>query len=255
VLAADRGPDDPVARAGGMACKSLVPIAGTPMLERVIATLMISPWVGKIYVSLSDIHLLAEFTGLDQAVREGVVVAVQAQNSPSSSVLHAMGQLEDPYPLLITTSDHALLREEMVDHFCSEAMQSGADVCAGLTSSEIILASYPGSVRTYLKFRDGMYSGSNLFSLLTADGIKGPQIWRRAEQHRKQPWKIAKVFGVRLLIAYVFRRLTLNKAFDRIGVNLGLKIMPVLMPCAEAAIDVDTPGDLKMVEGILRRTG
>ena len=60
VLAADRGPDDPVARAGGMACKSLVPVAGIPMLERVIGALEASPWVDKIAVSLRDTDLLAE---------------------------------------------------------------------------------------------------------------------------------------------------------------------------------------------------
>lgn len=252
VLAADRGADDPVARAGGKVCKSLVPVAGIPMLERVIGALQESLWVDKIAVSLRDMDLLTEFGGLKQAVAEGRVAAVQAQESPSRSVLFAAAQLGNPYPLLITTADHALLTTEMVDYFCSRGAQSGADVCAGLTASEDILARYPGSVRTYLKFRDGMYSGSNLFALLTAEGIKGPEAWRRAEQHRKQPWKIARVFGPGLLIAYLFRLLTLERAFARIGINVGIKLAPVTMPFAEAAIDVDSSRDLEMVEEILR---
>jgi GTP:adenosylcobinamide-phosphate guanylyltransferase len=255
VLAADRGPDDPVARAGGKVCKSLVPVAGIPMLERVIAALEASPWVDKIAVSLRDTGLLAEFDGLNQAVDDGRVIAVQAQNTPSMSVLHAAEQLGYPYPLLITTADHALLSAEMVDYFCTRSSQSGADVSAGLTSAQVILARYPDSVRTYLKFRDGMYSGSNLFSLLTAEGIKGPETWRRAEQHRKQPWKIARVFGMGLLIAYLFRRFTLETAFVRVGANVGIKIAPITLPFAEAAIDVDSPQDLEMVAEILRRDG
>ncbi|MDA1325951.1 MAG: nucleotidyltransferase family protein [Proteobacteria bacterium] len=254
VLAADRGADDPVARAGGVACKSLVLVAGIPMLERVVAALAASPWVGNIAVSLRDTNILTEFRGLDQAVNDGRVIAVQAQNSPSRSVLHAVEQLGHSYPLLITTSDHALLTAEMVDYFCSQSAQSGADVCAGLTSAQVILARYPDSVRTYLKFRGGMYSGSNLFSLLTAQGIKGPETWRQAEQHRKQPWKIARVFGMGVLTAYLLRRLTLETAFARIGAKVGIKLAPITMPFAEAAIDVDSPGDLQMVEDILRRT-
>jgi hypothetical protein len=35
VLAADRGPDDPVAVAAGVAAKCLTPIAGRPMVVRV----------------------------------------------------------------------------------------------------------------------------------------------------------------------------------------------------------------------------
>jgi len=255
VLAADRGIDDPVARAGGMACKSLVPVFGVPMLERVIATLVASPWIGRIAVSLHDMDLLVQFPGLDQVVKEGRVFVVQAQNSPSKSVLHAIEQLAGPYPLLVTTSDHALLSAEMVDHFCSQSIQSGADVCAGLTSSDIILASYPDSVRTYLKFRGGKYSGSNLFSLMNPTGIMGPETWFYAEQHRKQPWKIARVFGIKLLISYLLRGHTVEQAFVRIGATLDIRLWPVLMPYAEAAIDVDTPEDLEMVEGILRRSG
>jgi GTP:adenosylcobinamide-phosphate guanylyltransferase len=254
VLAADRGPDDPVARAGGMACKSLVPVSGIPMLERVIAALEASPWIGRIAVSLRDTDLLGEFAGLKQAITEGRVFAVQAQDSPSRSVLHAIEALGSAHPLMITTSDHALLSTAMVDYFCSHSARSGADLCAGLTSSEVLLASYPESVRTYLKFSDGRYSGSNLFALLTAEGIKGPETWRLAEQHRKQPWKIARVFGLRLLIAYLFRRHTLEAAFAKVGAKTGIRVSPIPMPFAEASIDVDTPHDLEMVERILGRT-
>lgn len=254
VLAADRGPDDPVARAGGKSCKSLVPVAGVPMLERVIGALEASPWVGKIAVSLRDTALLAEFDGLQRAVGEGRVIAIEAQDSPSRSVLFAADRLGRPCPLLITTSDHALLTAEMVDYFCTRSTRSNADVCAGLTSSAVILARYPESVRTYLKFRDGLYSGSNLFALMTPDGIRGPEIWRRVEQHRKQPWKIAREFGLGLLIAYLLRRLTLESACARIGAKLGIRVAAITMPFAEAAIDVDYPRDLELVEKILGRS-
>lgn len=255
ILAADRGPDDPVAVAGGTAIKSLVPVGGMPMLERVIQALEESPYVDRIAVSLRDTALLARFKGLADAVKDGRVMAVQAQDSPSVSVLHALEQLGSPCPLLVTTSDHALLTATMVDHFCGQSLRSGADVCAGLTSAAVILSQYPDSVRTYLKFRDGRFSGSNLFSLMTPSGIRGPEIWREAEQHRKQPWKIARVFGPGLLAAYLLRLLPLHRAFDRVGARIGIKLAAIEMPFPEAAIDVDTPRDLEMVEEILGRTG
>ena len=39
VLAADRGPDDPVARAAGARCKSMASIDGIPMVFRVLDAL------------------------------------------------------------------------------------------------------------------------------------------------------------------------------------------------------------------------
>ena len=42
VLAADRGPADPVAAAAGVRCKSMTPVAGTPMVFRVLDALTAS---------------------------------------------------------------------------------------------------------------------------------------------------------------------------------------------------------------------
>ncbi|MGH6914095.1 MAG: spore coat biosynthesis protein F, partial [Geminicoccales bacterium] len=58
VLAGSRGPDDPVARARGVAHKCLAPVAGVPMLVRVALTLAACPSVGRIRVALEDPALL-----------------------------------------------------------------------------------------------------------------------------------------------------------------------------------------------------
>ena len=255
ILAADRGKKDPVAQAGGVVCKSLVPVCGIPMLERVITALMPSPWIKDIAVSLTDKHILNEFGGLQKLVESKRVFAIEAQTSPSQSVLYAIDNLSAPYPLLITTADHALLTTQMVDHFCALSANSGADICVGLTGSRIIKSNYPDSVRTYLKFQDGEYSGSNLFALNSEASVCGPRLWVKTEKYRKQPWKIAREFGLCLLMSYLFRRHTLAHAFQHLGTKMGLHVKPIIMPFAEAAIDVDTLQDLKHVEDILRRTG
>ena len=54
VLAGSRGPDDPVARAGGVAHKCLVPVAGVPMAVRVVETLAACPSIGRIAIALQD---------------------------------------------------------------------------------------------------------------------------------------------------------------------------------------------------------
>src|SRR5690606_6381181 len=50
VLAGSRGPDDPVARAGGLQHKAFVPVAGVPMLQRVLDTLAQVPRIGRVVV-------------------------------------------------------------------------------------------------------------------------------------------------------------------------------------------------------------
>lgn len=253
VLAADRGPDDPVSRAAGVAHKCLAPVAGKAMLERVVAALAASAQVGRIAVSLRDTAVLDQAPALAPLEQAGRLLVVQAAGSPSRSVLQAVAELEDPYPLLVTTADHALLTTEMVDHFCTASRASGAAVTAGLTASAELLARYPQSKRTYLAFKDERYSGSNLFALMNPAALALPELWLRVEQQRKQPWRIAAVFGPGLLLGYLLRRFSLDEAMARVSARLGVGVAAVKMPFAEAAIDVDKPEDLTLVEEILAK--
>ena len=254
VLAADRGPDDPVSQAAGVRHKCLAPVGGRSMLDRVVTALAASPQVGCIAVSLRDAAVLQQVPALAPLVEGGRLVALPAAGSPSRSVLKAAEELDDPFPLLVTTADHALLTTEMVDHFCAVSRDSGAAVTAGLTASGVLLARYPQSKRTYLTFRDERYSGSNLFALMSGEAMALPRLWRRVEQQRKQPWRIAAVFGPVLLLGYLLRRFSLEQAMARISARLGLRVAAVKMPMAEAAIDVDKPEDLALVNEICGKT-
>ena len=55
-----------------------------------------------------------------------------------------------------------------------------------------------------------------------------------------------------VLFRYVFGRLTLRGAFDYAAKRLGITASPILLPFAEAAIDVDNPSDKTLVETILK---
>lgn len=255
VLAGDRGPQDPVSQAAGVAHKCLAPVAGRTMLERVVAALVASPQVGPIAVSLNDPAVVAALPALAPLIESGRLRPLQAAGSPSRSVLKAVEELATPFPLLVTTADHALLTPAMVAHFCAASLAAGAEVTAGLTASQVLVARYPQSKRTYLRFRDERYSGSNLFAIMAPAGMRLPELWLRAERQRKKPWRVAAVFGPVLLVSYLLRRFTLDEAMARISARLGVRVAAVKMPMAEAAIDVDKAEDLLLAEEILRRRG
>lgn len=255
VLAGDRGPQDPVSQAAGVRHKCLAPVAGRTMLERVVEALAASPHVGSIAVSLNDPAVLAQLPALAPLVESGRLRALQSAATPSRSVLTAVEELGGAFPLLVTTADHALLSPAMVEHFLAASGASGAAVTAGLTASAVLRAGYPQSRRTYLTFRDERYSGSNLFALMQPAARRLPELWLRIEQQRKKPWRIAAAFGPVLLLGYLLRRFTLDEAMARVSERLGVRVAAVKMPMAEAAIDVDKPEDLTLVEGILRQRG
>jgi GTP:adenosylcobinamide-phosphate guanylyltransferase len=253
VLAGSRGPDDPVARAGGVAHKCLVPVAGVPMAVRVVETLAACPSVGRIALALEEPALLDELPALRPLVAAARLTLLLTAATPSLSVQRALDELPDALPLLVTTGDHPLLTPAMVEHFCGAALKTGADLVAGLTPSAAIRTAYPDAKRTYLRFRDERYSGANLYALLGPDARRAVAFWRRVEQERKRPWRLVRAFGWRALLAYLLGRLTLDEAMARASGIIGARVAAVVLPYAEAAIDVDKPADLALVERVFAR--
>ncbi len=252
VLAGQRARGEPVAEAAGLSHKCLVPVGGVPMLVRVITALDASDAVDHIAVSIEDPDLLQTLPELSALLAAGRLLAVTSAGTPSLSALAAAERLGNSIPLLITTADHPLLTGAMVDDFLNASVRSGADMTAGLTPGAALLAAYPQAKRTFLKFRDGPYTGSNLFAVLTDDGLEALRFWRRVEQERKRPWRIARAFGLRSLLAYLLGRLTLDETMIRASKSIGARVRAVRTPLAEAGIDVDKPEDLILVEAILR---
>jgi CTP:molybdopterin cytidylyltransferase MocA len=253
VLAGSRGAADPVAAARGLAQKCLVPAGGVPMLCRVLDALAASRTVGRIFVTLQQPDLIESDPGVRARRAARPIGLLAGAATPSSSVAAALAAIPEPYPLLVSTADHPLLTAEIVDDFIARALATGADVAVGLTPSRVLLADYPDSRRTWLRFRDERYSGANLILLRTAEAAAAVAFWRRVERERKRPWRIVRAFGLGSLLAYGLRLLTLDAAMRRASAKLGCTARAVPLPFAEAAIDVDKPADLELVETILAR--
>ena len=247
ILAGSRaGAADPMASAAGVSHKALLPVAGVPMLARVADALRASPAVGRIAVMIeAPERTLAAFEA-----PAGLLLR-EAAPSPSCSVAAALAEFGPP--LLVTTADHALLTPAMVAHFLA-ALPPGADAAAGLARAETVLAAWPGTRRTWLRFRDGAFSGCNLFLLADTDAAtKAVGFWRRVEGARKRPLAMARLLGPLPLLRFALGRLTLRAALDALERRCGARLAAVEMPFADAAVDVDKPADLALAEARLLR--
>ena len=253
VLAGRRGSEDPLARHCRVAYKCMALAAGVPMVVRVLDALAASASVERIFIVLEDPAILDSEPAVQAWLRDHACVALTGAATPSLSVLKALDEIPAGLPMLVTTADHPLLTPQIVEHFCAAARATAADVVAGLTPAEVIRAAYPDAQRTYLRFGDGPCSGANLFALLTPGSWPAVAFWRRVEQERKRPWRLVRAFGLGPLIAYLCGGLTLDLAMARASAVIGAQVVAVRLPFAEAAIDVDKPADLALVEAILAR--
>ena len=251
VLAADRGPDDPVAKAAGVRCKSLTPVGGKPMVCRVLDALTASQVVSTYILCGPPKSVVDQEPELRTLIASGRVQWFENQATPSSSAFHVLQTLPDESPVLLTTADHALLSARIVDFFCSEAQATDCDVVAGVARHEAVTAAYPQTRRTATRLEDGAYCGCNLFAFLTPRARLAADFWRRVENQRKNPLRVIRVLGWSAILRYLMGRLSLNDALGRISRRLGFKAGAVILPCPEAAIDVDSVGDWQLVENIV----
>jgi GTP:adenosylcobinamide-phosphate guanylyltransferase len=251
VLAADRGPDDPVARITGAPCKSFVPVGGRAMVLRVLDALASAREIGSRMVCGPSQALLPRSPELHDRIASGEIGWLQPQETPSSSTCHVLDSLPQNTRILITTSDHALLRAEIVDYFCDEARTINCDVVVGLANLEQVMRAYPETRRTAIRLRDGDFCSCNLFAFLTPRARRAAVFWRKAERHRKKPWRVIHSVGWTVLLRYLLGRLSLDQGLSRISRAMNLKAGAVRLPFPEAAVDVDTFSDWTLVEKIV----
>jgi len=249
VLAGRRGPSDPLAVSVGASHRALIPIAGVPMLERVLETLA-KTGVAHTTISIDEPPVLERVPAIAARLVAGAVTLRRSAESPASSVLDCL-RASGNGPVLVTTADHPLLTTEIVGRFWSEAAGSGADIAVGVVTESVFRSRYPSLPRTFIRLGADAFSGANLFAFLTPRGAGVADFWRRAESHRKTPWRLARVFGASALLRFATGRLTVDAALARLEVLTGARAVLVRLPFAEAAIDVDRASDLEVATALL----
>ena len=245
VLAGQRPGSDPLASHFGEQFKARVRLGGETMLGGVLAALSRTPEIARIVVLAQDEAVLAGISCGDK------VRFVASSSGISSSIAAVAGGADAPWPVLITTADHPLLTPAIVSHFLSAS--TGCDLAVGLVERRTLEAAYPANRRTWLRFRDGDWSGANLFALNGAAARGALDVWSRAEQDRKSAWRLFLHFGPWLCLRAQTRTIGLAEGLAKAGGRLGLTARLVALPFAEAAIDVDKPSDHALAELILAR--
>jgi GTP:adenosylcobinamide-phosphate guanylyltransferase len=253
VLAASRrGPDDAVAQIQGKSHKCLVRLNGTAMIERVIQAVVDTPEISRVFISIEDPDVLREVPKVAAWLDSGAIVPIKSRGNLAESMVSAVADIPEPYPLIVTAGDNALHTSEMLSHFCTEVGKGSADAYVGMTRAQLILDKYPEGARAFHRLKDDAYSSCNLYATTTPAGVNGAKPFATGGQFGKKPMRIAKGFGVLSLILYKLKLISLDGVMRRISKAIGAKADAVLMPWAEGPIDVDNPKDFALVTKILK---
>ena len=248
LLAGSRPGKDPFAEAHGTDLKALIPVGGKPMVRRPVEALLASPEIAVVRVLTQQPERIAAVLPVDPKL-----TVTASQGTIAATLATLCTDPATPWPLLVTTADHALLDGAMIVDFCERA--AGADIAIAVVESAALMARLPNSKRTWIPFGGGAYSGANLFALGGPEALSAIALWRAAEQDRKKGWRLLWQLGPALFLGAMLRLLTLEQVLKRIGGRLALDMRPVVMRDPLACVDVDKEADLVLVEQLLAERG
>jgi GTP:adenosylcobinamide-phosphate guanylyltransferase len=249
VLAGSRPGSDPLAAAFGTDLKALVPIGGKPMVRWPVEALLACDRFAEVRVLAQEPERIAA------ALPAHPKLVVEASAATIAATLERMcfdSTVE--WPLFVTTADHVLLDQGMIDEFCD--LGEPADIAIGVVERDTLLTRLPQSQRTWIRFRSGAFSGANMFLLSGKKVLPALELWRSVEQDRKKAWALLWALGPLTFLGAALRLSTIHQTLDRIGNTLGLKVEAVDLSDPLAAVDVDKLTDHDLVETLLaERTG
>lgn len=248
VLAAQReGQLDPLAAEAGVSHKCLVPIGGRPLLAHVLDALAATDGIGAVRIVVEP---GAEARLKQIAIGSGLLASfVPAASNIADSVYAGAHRVEGP--LVVTTADNVLLTPQAVAEV-AERLAAGDDAVVALTRKEAVLSAHPQGQRRFYKFRDGEFSNCNLYGL-SRRGLRLAETFRSGGQFAKNPWRIARAFGLFNLLRLRYGLLSLDDAARRASRRFRARVSTLVLADGAHAIDVDNARTYEIAAELLER--
>jgi hypothetical protein len=155
--------------------------------------------------------------------------------------------------ILMVSSDIPALTTEMVDWSIEAAEETEDDLYYNLITREVMEARFPGSNRSYIKFKDAEICGGDMNLARASVASGNDELWERLISSRKNPFKQAALFGYSTLFMLLTRRLSIHDAAPRVSKQIGIRGRAIICPYAEIAMDVDKPHQFEILRNELEK--
>jgi hypothetical protein len=219
------------------------------MLERVVDALQSS-------YSIEDIVVVGLGSDMGMHFRRPVH-HLPDQNNLVANALAGVNWLRQQKPetkvLFLCSADIPTLTGDIVDRFIELCRPFDRAIYYSFATQATIETRFPNSKRTFVKLKDLNIAGGDV-ALIHADlADSHHELWQAMTNARKHAWRLARIVGLRMLLKFLFRRVSLadiETTAERL-INQPAKV--VLSPYAELAMDADKPQQVDLLREDLRR--
>lgn len=241
---------DAIVLAGGnarglapVAAKGLVPVNGRPMYEYIVETLLSCAEIGRICVVMPSDEGVS-------FVDERVTIKVTSGSLPQVAKA-GFETLAATEPVLMLSSDVPLITVEAISDFLLRCAKREADICYPIIRYGEPERRYPGMKRTYVRLREGRFTGGNIMLMNPVVVLKNMDLMEHVYEMRKSPMKLFKILGLPFLVGFFLGMLNIRQMEQRVGDVLKATCAGIETPFIEIGVDVDKESDLRLVEAVL----
>ena len=226
--------------------KALIMIDGRPMIDYIVDALNNSENIDKILV-----------VGPKNELHPYIGKKVEEILNPGNSILENMeiglNYFNSADNLLLLSSDIPLITPEAINEFLSICTKRKACIGYPIITKENIIKKYPETERTYVKMKEGIFCGGNITFFKPDVFFQNKKLIKELFENRKATWKYAKILGLKFILKFLFKALTLEEIEKRITNIIGYNSIAVMVSYPEIMIDLDKPSDLKLIRKYIER--
>jgi len=242
VLAGSKN-DGPLRQCSSVPYEAIITIGRKAMVDYVIDALRGSRRIGRIVV-------LGPAGVPGFCDREDVKV-VTSEGGLLENVARGVEQLIDSDRVLLATCDIPLISSQAIEDFLDRCGNRSAQVYYPVVPREVVEKTYSNVQRTYVTFKEGEFTGGNLFLIdprtVSSCMATGQQIF----EARKSPLRLSKLIGMSFMLKFLLKMVTLKEAQEKVSDLLGVEGVVVVTSYPEVGVDVDKPSDLELVNKVL----
>lgn len=217
--------------------KALIKIKGKYMISYVIDALKDSGKIDKISV-VGHKDNMDNIPGIDILIEQG--------KSMAENIVKGVEPFKNDRRILILTCDIPMLTKEAVIDFVEQSEIQDADLCYPIVKQEDNEKKFPDAKRTYAKIKDGTFTGGNIFYINPAIIESCIIAANQFISYRKKPWKLGQLLGLKILILFLFRRVTINQLEKKVSELFNIKAKAIISHYPEIGNDVDKNEDVEM---------
>lgn len=249
ILAGGKSADDPLSEMTHGELKSMLPIAGKPMVQWLLDAISASKSIDTVaLIGIEDASALKCSKPLITLPDEGTLIGNMQLGSKKLDEIHP-----NETHVVSFSADIPTVTPEIIDHLVAIYQKCEFDIYYGVVERSIMEKRFPGSKRTYIKVKNMEVCGGDLNSFSKRAVLKPDALWQDLIKSRKNPLKQAAMIGIDSLLLLMLGLIDLDQVATRVCRRVGITGKALRVPFAEVGMDVDKPFQYEMVQADLMR--